>query len=80
MSDKSVCVGDLNLSRGDEVKRIKRMSRRRVPRRVEQEIPLRGRDPRKARHAEREETLRAMEEEVLEEDLLEGGLPEEGKQ
>ncbi|MFQ5911854.1 MAG: hypothetical protein ACE5JS_01580 [Nitrospinota bacterium] len=51
------------MSRGDDVKRVKRLSRKYVPGRREQEIPLRNQDPRNARRSARGEILRALEEE-----------------
>lgn len=55
----------------EDIKRIKRFSRKRVPRRQEREIPPRHQDPRKACYEGRNEILRALEEGEEEEDLLE---------
>ncbi len=55
----------------DDIKRIKRFSRKHVPRKQEQEITPRQQDPRKARHGAKDEILRALEDEEENEDLSE---------
>ena len=55
----------------DDLKRIKRFSRKQVPRKQEREITPRHHDPRKARYAAKDEILRALEEDEENEDLLE---------
>lgn len=60
------------MAQGDDLKRIKRVSRKQVPRRKEREIPLRGKDPKRLRYSAKEDILRALEEE--DEDLLQEGL------
>ncbi len=51
------------MTRDGEVNRIKRLSRKHVPRRRERVIPPRKRDTKKDRHSAREYILQAIEEE-----------------
>ncbi len=66
------------MSEKDKVKQLKRMSRKFVPRRTEQEIPLRKGDPKDLRRSAREDILDELAENDLDEEEGIGPDPEGG--
>ena len=72
-------LGRVSIMSGkDKVKQLKRMSRKFVPRRREQEIPPRKRDPKDLRRSAREDILDELAEDDLDEEEGIGPDPEGG--